>query len=396
MLNGRGKVGAVEVDWSQLSLAKRHQRKTIYLENEAEKKKTSDKKKKKSSSDEEDISNDSCIHIRELCLAEGGLGCALWDGSVILARWIYQNRRTFVDATVLELGAGCGLPGILAAKYAKSVILTEYIQQLVENLEYNITLNSDDDKETFIDENGIPIKRSIINHTKAGFLDWLQVKPQSNILDEINSAPNQSSSIAAAAAGEIKQANPSSKFTTCPKCTIMEFGKKFVEQEWYRCITCFPNDDSMGVCLNCGDYCHSGHELIKQPASKFRCDCDAEKKDGCDLMKLADRINMEIEPVDILLGAELTYNLLSITALINVIGAYLKPDGIFYEVLSNDRDGVSEFVAQIKTRGYQVHVAPVPAPLVGNYRTRDWTFQNTETYSFYSFYRDGCRFPMMN
>jgi len=29
MLNGRAKVGAVEVDWSTLSMAKRHQRKTI-------------------------------------------------------------------------------------------------------------------------------------------------------------------------------------------------------------------------------------------------------------------------------------------------------------------------------------------------------------------------------
>ncbi len=31
------------------------------------------------------------LFIRELCVATGALGCALWDGGVILARWIYDN-----------------------------------------------------------------------------------------------------------------------------------------------------------------------------------------------------------------------------------------------------------------------------------------------------------------
>jgi hypothetical protein len=31
------------------------------------------------------------VFIRELCVASGALGCALWDGGVILSRWIYDN-----------------------------------------------------------------------------------------------------------------------------------------------------------------------------------------------------------------------------------------------------------------------------------------------------------------
>lgn len=107
-------------------------------------------------------------------------------------------------------------------------------------------------------------------------------------------------------------------------------------------------------------------------------------------------MNIAVEPVDIILGAELTYNLLSITALINVVDCFLNDGGVFYEVLSNDRDGVSEFIRLIKEKGYLVDVVPVPAEMMGNYGTRDWTFQNTETYSFYTFRKPNSTFPVMS
>jgi len=82
-------------------------------------------------------------------LVEGGLGCALWDGSIVLSRWIYTHRHLFSGCSVLELGAGCGQPGLVAAKYAKKVVMTEYVQQLVDNITYNIELNSTDDGKLF-------------------------------------------------------------------------------------------------------------------------------------------------------------------------------------------------------------------------------------------------------
>ena len=42
---------------------------------------------------------------------------------------------------MLELGAGCGLPGIVAAKFARHVVLTDYVDDVLRNLEYNIKLN---------------------------------------------------------------------------------------------------------------------------------------------------------------------------------------------------------------------------------------------------------------
>ncbi len=50
------------------------------------------------------------IYIRELSIAEAGLGCALWDASIILSRCIYTNPQIFQGQKVLEVGSGCGLP----------------------------------------------------------------------------------------------------------------------------------------------------------------------------------------------------------------------------------------------------------------------------------------------
>lgn len=47
--------------------------------------------------------------------------------------------------------------------------------------------------------------------------------------------------------------------------------------------------------------------------------------------------------VDIIIGSELTYSTLSVKNLTKVICKYLKPNGVFYEVLSNDRDVCVEF-----------------------------------------------------
>ena len=43
--------------------------------------------------DEKSKSYEHTIFIRELCVAAGALGCALWDGGVILARYIYDQPR---------------------------------------------------------------------------------------------------------------------------------------------------------------------------------------------------------------------------------------------------------------------------------------------------------------
>lgn len=59
----------------------------------------------------------------------------------MLAKWLHANNHILEGKTVHEPGAGVGLPGLLAARYAKRVLMTDYIDSLVDNLKYNADLN---------------------------------------------------------------------------------------------------------------------------------------------------------------------------------------------------------------------------------------------------------------
>ncbi|KAI7727346.1 hypothetical protein M8C21_002437 [Ambrosia artemisiifolia] len=57
-------------------------------------------------------------------------GLFVWPCSVILAEYVWQHRSRFKGLTVLELGAGTSLPGLVAAKVGADVILTDESDRL--------------------------------------------------------------------------------------------------------------------------------------------------------------------------------------------------------------------------------------------------------------------------
>eukprot|EP01112_Ceratiomyxa_fruticulosa_P019177 TRINITY_DN6231_c0_g2_i1.p1 TRINITY_DN6231_c0_g2~~TRINITY_DN6231_c0_g2_i1.p1 ORF type:complete len:286 (-),score=40.05 TRINITY_DN6231_c0_g2_i1:44-901(-) len=103
---------------------------------------------------------------------------------------------------------------------------------------------------------------------------------------------------------------------------------------------------------------------------------------------------VKIPPADIIVGSELTYTPISVVGLTKVIQTLLKPGGIFYELLSDDRDGVPAFLDVISKAGFEIAIYPVTDEYMGNFKTG----QRPETYKFYSFKRKGeeCRFPDMS
>lgn len=72
-------------------------------------------------------------------------GHLLWNAGRILAKYLESNAEAILkDKTVLELGAGAGLPSLICAlNGAKQVVVTDYPDaNLIENLQHNIEKNS--------------------------------------------------------------------------------------------------------------------------------------------------------------------------------------------------------------------------------------------------------------
>lgn len=112
-----------------------------------------------------------------------------------MSRWVNKHAALFKDSTVLgkykltkrrqelmlitELGSGCGLTGIVMARYAHQVYLTDYLDPVVDNLKYNVHLNSMDGEEDEVQPKEI---RDKIATTKVAYLNWDEVD---NIKEEV-------------------------------------------------------------------------------------------------------------------------------------------------------------------------------------------------------------------
>ena len=95
---------------------------------------------------------------------QADVGFVMWPSAVVLARWLFRNHASILrpndNATsVLELGAGCGLTGLVAARLLQQqqqqrtntkrnndshpmVCLTDFNPIVLENLRRNVALNN--------------------------------------------------------------------------------------------------------------------------------------------------------------------------------------------------------------------------------------------------------------
>jgi len=82
------------------------------------------------------------IVVREL--QDPAFGLYLWPASFALARYILASRDIFVGKRVLELGAGVGLPGLVAAAIGAHVTLTDHPgdPRVLENCRQSCLLNN--------------------------------------------------------------------------------------------------------------------------------------------------------------------------------------------------------------------------------------------------------------
>ena len=74
--------------------------------------------------------------------AQADVGFVMWPSAVVLSRYLLANPSLIEGRSVLELGAGCGLTGLLAGKLGPhSVTLTDFNRRVLDNLRYNAAVN---------------------------------------------------------------------------------------------------------------------------------------------------------------------------------------------------------------------------------------------------------------
>ncbi|KAG7246474.1 hypothetical protein CRUP_017229, partial [Coryphaenoides rupestris] len=85
--------------------------------------------------------NDGCVLKLKQCY-KGDVGCVVWDAAIVLAKYFeaecFQNR--WANARVLELGAGTGVVGLMAAALGAHVTVTD-LEDLQTLLRVNIQEN---------------------------------------------------------------------------------------------------------------------------------------------------------------------------------------------------------------------------------------------------------------
>jgi hypothetical protein len=79
------------------------------------------------------------------CPIEDTTGLGIWCASLVLSRWMASSAMVtrMSNKTVLELGAGCGIPSLCVAMYGtpKCVTITDLNPLTINNAQYNVELN---------------------------------------------------------------------------------------------------------------------------------------------------------------------------------------------------------------------------------------------------------------
>lgn len=86
------------------------------------------------------VSNSEAILTNSLTEEETPVWVELWPSSLALARWLWKGP-SLAGQSVLELGAGLGLPGVVAAIKKGMVLQTDYIPEALEIAEQTAKLN---------------------------------------------------------------------------------------------------------------------------------------------------------------------------------------------------------------------------------------------------------------
>ncbi|KAJ3083376.1 hypothetical protein HK102_001107 [Quaeritorhiza haematococci] len=83
------------------------------------------------------------LDIRELSFSQAGFGWQTWGSSIVMSHMISTGILPVKMQSIIELGCGTGLVGLVAAKCgATRVVLTDYLDEVIDNANFNAAANN--------------------------------------------------------------------------------------------------------------------------------------------------------------------------------------------------------------------------------------------------------------
>eukprot|EP01052_Picozoa_sp_SAG31_P032741 SAG31_NODE_3621_length_4059_cov_7.360101_3_plen_223_part_00 len=115
---------------------------------------------------------------------EVGLGAEIWGAAKAMAIWMSAHKADFAGKRVIEIGAGVGFPGLVAAKLGAAVsVITDFSLPLVENMANSVADNdwlpgqqvsaAKLDWDVFLDKNIGTLDRQDAEREHAGKYDYV-------------------------------------------------------------------------------------------------------------------------------------------------------------------------------------------------------------------------------
>lgn len=69
-------------------------------------------------------------------------GQLVWPGAMLLNNYLSENPEVLRGRSVIELGSGVGVTGILSSRFCNEVVLTDHNEEVLKILKKNIELHS--------------------------------------------------------------------------------------------------------------------------------------------------------------------------------------------------------------------------------------------------------------
>ncbi|XP_026412923.1 protein N-lysine methyltransferase METTL21A-like isoform X2 [Papaver somniferum] len=87
------------------------------------------------------------LELQLLCLQSASTdydltGQMVWPGCVLLNNYLSQKPHVVQGCSVIELGSGVGVTGILCSRFCREVLLTDHNDEVVKIMKKNIELNT--------------------------------------------------------------------------------------------------------------------------------------------------------------------------------------------------------------------------------------------------------------